>query len=264
MKHLLMILFISFYSGCSHTQSSGWKLVWSDEFNYSGLPSPDHWAFDTSGNSSGWGNNEAEWYTFKSSNNARVKDGVLKITAIKENISGKNYSSARLTTKNIREWKYGKIEARIKLPPGKGTWPAFWMLGKNIGSAGWPLCGEIDIMEHVGFMKDSIFGSLHSETYNHVKGTQKTKGVFIQNPYSEFHTYAVDWSTDKIDFILDGKIYYTVTNEHRTVKEWPFDQPFFIILNLAVGGNWGGARGIDDSAFPATMEVDYIRVYQKK
>ncbi|MFT3846550.1 MAG: glycoside hydrolase family 16 protein [Lacibacter sp.] len=263
MKHffLISLSFILFQSLFSQTKS--WKLVWKDEFNYSGLPSSQKWNFDTAGNKSGWGNNEAQWYTYKNSKNAIVSNGTLKITAIKEDISGKKYSSARLYTKNKIYWKYGRIEVKAKLPAGKGTWPAIWMLGKNIDSAGWPQCGEIDIMEHVGYMKDSIFGSVHSETYNHVKGTQKTKGIFIDHPYSQFHVYSIEWTPDEISFLLDGKVYYSVLNEHRTVKEWPFDQPFFLILNLAVGGNWGGMRGIDESVFPATMEIDYVRIYQK-
>lgn len=262
MKRVCLLIAI-FYSVSSFSQSK-WKLVWKDEFNYTGMPSAKKWQFDTAGNKSGWGNNEAQWYSSNNKANAIVNNGTLKITAIKEEIRGKKYSSARLYTKGIKDWKYGKIEVKAKLPSGKGTWPAIWMLGSSIENVDWPLCGEIDIMEHVGYMKDSVFGTIHSASYNHMKGTQKGKGILINNPYTQFHTYSIEWTPQKIDFFVDGQLYNHIVNEHLTNKEWPFDQPFFLILNLAVGGNWGGKYGIDDSVFPAVMEVDFVRIYQKK
>lgn len=258
----ILICFVVFY--CIQlpltAQSPGLKLVWSDEFTTTGLPDSSKWKFDVGGH--GWGNNELQYYTGKDTQNAVVRDGVLKITARMKDRENRNYTSAKLLTKGIKEFMYGRIEVRAKLPAGRGTWPAIWMLGTNIKEAGWPACGEIDIMEHVGYNKDSLFGTIHSAAYNHVKGTQKGKGIFITEPYTQFHIYAIDWTAEKIDFLLDGKVYYSVKNEHLTTKEWPFNQPFYLILNLAIGGGWGGKMGVDNSIFPAVMEVDYIRVYQ--
>ena len=240
--------------------AKGWKLVWSDEFNYAGLPDSSKWNYDAGGN--GWGNNEKEFYTEKDTSNALVKNGVLSIVARKEMKSTNEYTSARLLTKGKAEWKYGRIEINAKLPEGRGLWPAGWMLGSNSDKTGWPECGEIDIMEHVGFKKDSIFGTVHTGAYNHVKGTQKGVVIFIENPYTRFHTFAIEWTPEKIDFLLDGEKYYQFLNEHKSSAKWPFDQPFFLILNLAIGGGLGGQKGIDDSIFPATYEIDYVRVYQ--
>ncbi len=218
------------------------------------------WGYAVGGH--GWGNNELQFYTNADTSNAKVKDGKLIITARKEQKENRKYTSARLITKDKAEFKYGRIEIRAKLPSGRGTWPAIWMLGKNRVEAGWPLCGEIDIMEHVGYDKDSIHGTIHTLAYNHMKGTQKGKAIFIENPYNAFHIYTIEWTAEKIDFLVDGVIYNHIANEHLSEKEWPFDQPFYLILNLAVGGNWGGKKGIDETVFPASMEIDYVRVYQ--
>lgn len=236
------------------------KLVWSDEFNYSGLPDASKWGYEVGGK--GWGNNELEYYTNADTSNALVKNGVLSITARKNKFENRDYTSARLLTKGKAEWTYGRFEVRAKLPKGRGTWPAIWMLGSNIETAGWPKCGEIDIMEHVGYDPDTLVGTIHTQAYNHVKGTQKSKKIFIKNPYTEFHVYAVDWTPERMDFLLDGNVYLSIPNEHKTVNEWPFDKPEYLLLNVAVGGNWGGAKGIDESVFPAKMEVDYVRVFQ--
>ncbi|HXR82724.1 MAG TPA: glycoside hydrolase family 16 protein [Hanamia sp.] len=236
------------------------KLVWSDEFNYNGLPDSSKWNYAVGAN--GWGNNEKQFYTKADTTNAIVKNGVLCIIARNEKHDNNDYTSARLLTKGKAEWEYGKIEVRAKLPPGLGLWPAFWMLGNNIDKAGWPKCGEIDIMEHVGYKKDSLFGTIHTEAYNHRKNTQKGRIVFLKNPYSQFHTYAINWTSEKIEFLLDGKIYFQFANEHKTNAEWPFDQPFYLLLNLAVGGDFGGKEGIDNSKFPAVYQIDYVRVYQ--
>lgn len=238
------------------------KLKWSDEFNYTGLPDSSKWNYDVGGH--GWGNNELQYYTAMDPLNAKVENGVLKIIAQKQKKENRDYTSAKLLTRGKAEFKYGRIEVRAKLPAGRGTWPAIWMLGKNIKEAGWPACGEIDIMEHVGYNKDSIFGTIHTESYNHVKGTQKGKGIFIGDPYTQFHVYAIDWTPDKIDFLLDGALYYHIENEHLSVKEWPLDQPFYLILNLAIGGNWGGKFGVDDAIFPAVMEIDWVRIYENQ
>ncbi|MBL7816538.1 MAG: family 16 glycosylhydrolase [Saprospiraceae bacterium] len=236
------------------------KLIWSDEFNYSGLPNDRKWAYDVGGH--GWGNNEAQYYTEGDTLNAFVKDGLLSIVARKEKKEGKDYTSARLVTRGKDSWTYGRIEIRAKLPKGRGTWPAGWMLGANIKEVGWPQCGEIDIMEHVGYDPDTIVGSTHTTSYNHIKGTQKTKRLFARNVNTEFHVYAIEWTKDKMDFLFDNQVYLTVQNDHKTDKEWPFDKPQYLLLNLAIGGNWGGEKGIDESIFPATLEVDYVRVFQ--
>ena len=236
------------------------KLVWSDEFNYTGLPDSTKWNYNEGGE--GWGNKELQYYTNADTANTYVSNGQLFITARQKNIGKNQYSSARLITKNKGDWQYGRIEISAKLPKGRGLWPAIWMLADNCTEVGWPACGEIDIMEHVGFNKDSIFGTIHTEAYNHSIGTQKGKGVFIKNPYTLFHIYAIEWTHEKIDFLLDGKIYFSVVNEGKTAKEWPFDKRFHLLLNIAVGGGWGGQKGVDNAVFPARMEIDYVRVYQ--
>lgn len=235
------------------------KLIWSDEFNYKGLPDSTKWAYDTGGD--GWGNNEQQYYTAGNAQNAIVSDGTLKIIARKESKEKNRFTSARLVTRNKAEFTYGKIEIRAKLPGGRGIWPAVWMLGKNISTVSWPECGEIDIMEHVGYNKDSIFGTVHCEAYNHMKGTQKGKSILIKNPYKAYHIYSLEWNPDSIDFLVDGVMYNHILNENLSNKEWPFDQPFYLIMNVAVGGNWGGKMGLDENIFPAAMEVDYVRVY---
>ncbi len=241
--------------------AKGWNLQWSEEFNYTGLPDSSIWNYSVGGK--GYGNNELQYYTEADTNNVMVKNGKLFITALKQTKEKNNYTSGRIHTKGKAEFSYGRIEVSAKLPAGRGTWPAIWMLGKNRSEISWPESGEIDIMEHVGYDTDSIHGTIHTKAYNHIKKTQKGKAIFIQNPYTQFNTYAIEWTPEKIDFLVNDVVYNHIDNEHRTTAEWPFDQPFYLILNLAVGGNWGGKKGIDDSAFPATMEVDYIRVFQQ-
>jgi beta-glucanase (GH16 family) len=265
-NYLLLIAISFFFNSCSSSKkgsdSNQWKLTWSDEFNYNGLPDSRKWTYDVGGN--GWGNNELEYYTNASLANAHVDNGTLKITAIREDKRGRDYTSARLLTKGKQEFTYGKIEIRAKLPAGRGLWPAIWMLGADAAKVGWPLCGEIDIMEHVGYEKDSVLGTIHTKAYNHILGTQKSKKTYIENPYGEFHLFSIEWTPEKIDFFLDHKLYNHFQNEHKTVAEWPFDKPFFLIMNIAIGGGLGGKMGIDETAFPATMEVDYVRVYSHK
>jgi beta-glucanase (GH16 family) len=241
--------------------SNGWKLAWSDEFNYTGLPDSTKWDYEVGGH--GWGNNELQFYTKQDTLNAIARNGSLNIIARKQPKEDKAYTSARLSTNGKAEFTFGKFEMRAILPSGIGIWPAYWMLGTNVDKVGWPKCGEIDIMEHVGYEKDSIFGTVHSNLYNHLTGTQKGKSIFIENPYSEYHLYGMEWSHEKIDFLVDGNVFNSIENEHKTTDEWPFDQPFYLILNLAIGGNWGGKYGVDDSVFPATYQIDYVRVFNK-
>lgn len=236
------------------------KLVWSDEFDYTGLPDSSKWSYDIGG--SGWGNNEKQYYTDKRLENASVKNGVLSITAIKENYEGLNYTSARLISKNKGDWKYGRFEIKAKLPKGRGVWPAIWMLPTDWKYGGWPESGEIDIMEHVGYLPDSVFGTVHTEAYNHVIGTQKGTRTARKDLTDAFHVYTLDWRKNEIKIFIDKEHYFTFHNEKKSYKEWPFDQPFHLLMNIAVGGNWGGKMGIDESIFPQSMEVDWVRVYQ--
>lgn len=271
---LLSFLTLTFISsvnlyGCSNstdsdsTKSDGsYQLVWSDEFNYEGLPDPAKWAHEVGGN--GWGNNELQYYTDKRLLNSNVGSGTLKITAYNEPFQGMEYTSARLVTKGKQTWMYGKFEIRAKVPSGKGTWPAIWMLGENISSAGWPNCGEIDIMEHVGYDQGWVHGSVHTDKYNHVEGTQKTAKKFVSDVSTAFHVYGLEWTADSIKVTIDDAVIFSFANEKSGVAAWPFSAPEFLLLNLAVGGNWGGAQGVDSSVFPKTLEVDYVRVYQKK
>lgn len=264
-RQLLLYILVTSMAACSNkknAETSGWRLVWSDDFNYTGLPDITKWNYDVGGH--GWGNHELQYYTKDDTTTAVVYDGSLHIRAVKNTIIDTNkFFSARLLTKGRQTFHYGKIEVRAKLPKGRGLWPAIWMLGNNIDTAGWPACGETDIMEHVGFMPDSVFGSIHTTAFNHMIHTQRTKGLFIADPYTAFHTYAVDWTAEKISFFVDDKPYLEFSNTHNGNDEWPFDKPMFIILNLAVGGDWGGQQGVDDSIFPAEMQVDYVRVYQE-
>lgn len=241
------------------------KLVWSDEFDHAGPPDPVKWNYDLGDGCPsvcGWGNNEAQYYT-KEPQNVRVDNGVLVIEAHKDSLGGKAYTSTRLVSKHQGDWLYGRIEVKARLPKGKGTWPAIWMLSTDWKYGGWPASGEIDIMEHVGFDAGVIHGTIHTESYNHIKQTQKEGKLIISDAQEAFHLYAIDWTTEKIDFYVDDQQYHSVSRgEHDTFKEWPFDQPFHLIMNVAVGGNWGGMQGIDDSIWPQRMEVDYVRVYQ--
>ena len=238
------------------------KLVWSDEFSYTGLPDSTKWNYATDRNDTGWGNNELQWYTEANSNNAYVSNGVLKITAIKEPISGKNYSSARLTTRGKGEWKYGKVEARAKLPTGRGTWPAIWMMPVESNYGGWPKSGEIDIMEHVGYDPDTVHSTIHTEYFNHIIGTQVGKKLGVPTATTDFHVYSMEWEKDEIRSYVDGVHYFTFKNNGKGYGAWPFDQPFHLILNLAIGGGWGGIKGVDDTLFPHIYEIDYVRVYR--
>lgn len=240
-----------------------YKLVWVDEFDYSGLPDSTKWSFDTEGNASGWGNNEAQYYTDSDLRNAFVSDGTLKIVALKDSMGGKAYTSARLVSREKGDWLYGKFEMRAKLPVGRGTWPAFWMLSTDWEYGGWPESGEIDIMEQVGYAPDTIVGSAHTKSYNHSIGTHKNAMIYCPTANSEFHTYGLEWEPEEYRVYLDGKPYFTFKNERTDYKAWPYDKRFHILMNLAIGGNWGGKHGIDDAIFPATYEIDYVKVWQK-
>lgn len=244
----------------------GYSLVWSDEFNEGSVPGKDwvheNWA-------AGHVNNELQTYTDKEINGKRtteIRDGFLNINCFKGK-DGKIYSG-RINARPSTGWLYGYIEARIMLPSGKGTWPAFWMMPCNVdwGTNPWPKCGEIDIMEEVGADADRVSSSLHTEKYNHTKGTQKTHEMKCAGAEGGFHTYALEWTEDAITTYVDGKVQLKVTKAEMGSDHdsWPFHYAFYPILNLAWGGDWGGYKGVDESALPITMKVDYIRVFQKQ
>ncbi|AEJ18978.1 glycoside hydrolase family 16 protein [Gracilinema caldarium] len=235
----------------------GYTLVWQDEFNFAGAPDPEKWGYSLGGN--GWGNGEAQFYTDKRTN-SWVDQGHLTIKARNENGL---WTSARLKTQYKADWTYGYIEVRAKLPRGIGTWPAIWMLPSYDSYGGWPRSGEIDIMEHVGFDPDVVHTTVHTLSYNHKIGTQKNHHAKIEGATDGFHLYTILWDTESIQWFIDGKLFYQFKNEHATYAEWPFDKPFYLIMNLAIGGSWGGQKGIDKNLKEANLEVDYVRVYQK-
>ncbi len=251
----------------------GYQLVWQDEFdgnygyapNENGVPrtelNPDYWTHEVK--SAGWVNHELQNYVNHKTPEGKLvtelRNGKLRITALKEN--GKVYSG-RVYAKVKEGWRYGYIEASIKLPKGKGTWPAFWMMPVNFRS--WPADGEIDIMEEVGYHPDYVSSSLHANAHVHSNGTQVTHEMKCAGAEGEFHTYAMLWTAKNITTYVDGQVQLSYDNRGLGRDDWPYDDPFYVIFNLAWGGDWGGAQGVDESALPATMEVDYIRVFQKK
>lgn len=257
------------FSSCSKdgaTQSlptRNWTLIWSDEFNETLVSSPksSNWSYDIGNGTDGWGNQELQYYTDRLDVIATDGQGNLKITAKKETLNGKEYISGRIKSKNKFSQKYGKIEARIKTPFGPGIWPAFWMLGNNIDTVSWPNCGEIDIMELKGQEPSTINGTLHGPGYsggNSIVGSYSLKNDRFD---ADFHIYGVEWFEDRIDFFVDGYLYQRVNKTDMGKNKWVFDQPFFIILNVAVGGNYVGFPNVNTS-FPQTMQVDYVRVYK--
>jgi beta-glucanase (GH16 family) len=245
----------------SVSYSFGKTPVWQDEFSNVGLPDSTKWDYDLGG--SGWGNRELEYYT-KSLKNAHVENGILSIEAIKERTGGLDYSSARLVTRKKGDFLYGRFDIRAKLPRGTGTWPAIWMLAtsQTYGTQYWPDNGEIDIMEHVGFDPNVIHASMHTKSFNFIINTQKTSVVTIPTAMTEFHVYSIEWYPDRLRYLVDDVVYLEVPNQASWGwDKWPFDQKFHLLLNVAVGGDWGGQKGVDDTIFPQKMEVDYVRVY---
>jgi len=276
MKRLLLTICV--FLLMSQLNCTGeWKLVWSDEFENDGLPNEAKWNYEE-----GFvRNQEMHYYTRARKENSRIENGMLVIEARKENYRNpafepdhpeKNwmrtrqnaeFTSASLTTRERASWRYGRIEVRAKLPTGRGMWPAIWMLGTNMNKVGWPTCGEIDIMENVGFNPDWIHANIHNKKYNHMIGTGKGSKIEISKPHESFHIYAIEWYKDRIDFFVDDQKYFTFSDEGTGNEAWPFDKEHYLILNIAVGGSWGGQKGIDPTIFPQRMVVDYVRVYQK-
>jgi beta-glucanase (GH16 family) len=250
--------------GCG-TAPQGYSLVWSDTFDYEGLPDPERWGYETGGD--GFGNNELQYYTESRAENARVEAGVLTLTAIYEEYMGNAYTSAKLNSglgaSTPGTWNEGVFSIRAKLPQGLGTWPALWMMPTDCAE-GWPNCGEIDVMESVGYDEGVVHGTIHTDAFNHVEGTQIGLSTEVADATSAFHTYTLIWTSQRIEWQVDGDIYHSVDRETDWgFAQWPFDEKaWHLMINLAVGGDWGGAEGVDSADYPATFEVDSVCVYQ--
>ena len=230
-------------------------LAWSDEFNTDGAPNDSNWGYDIG--AGGWGNGEAQYYTQRE-DNVIVEDGLLKIIARKESYEGSSYTSSRLKSQGKYSFTYGKVEVRAKLPASAGTWPAIWMLGANFSSVGWPACGEIDIMEQKGWEKGKISSSLHNlSSSGNTKNVAKTD---VPNSTSEFHVYAMNWTAERIEFSVDGDVFYSYSPATKNNQNWPYTASQFIILNVAMGGDLGG--DIPSDFIENKMEIDYVRVYR--
>ncbi len=243
---------------------AGWVLVWSDEFDVNGLPDSSRWDYDTDRNAQGWYNSELQYYARARPENARVEGGRLIITARRENLTsasdygGQNYTSARLVTRGKAQWTYGFVQVRAKLPCGVGTWPAIWMLGSK---GAWPDDGEIDIMEQTGRAPTQILGTVHTKAYNGSIGTQKGSSTTLSDACSAFHNYQLTWTADKIQMGVDDVNYFEYANpKTNDYNQWPFGNPQYLLLNLAIGGTLGGS--VDNAIFPVQMEVEHVRVYQ--
>jgi beta-glucanase (GH16 family) len=235
----------------------GWELVWHDEFDGDEI-NEENWTYDIG--AGGWGNGESQYYTDRPEN-ARIEDGFLVIEARQERFMESYYTSARLKSQGLQEFQYGRIEARLRVPVGRGLWPAFWMLGSNFSEVGWPNSGEIDIMEYIGREPDLIFGTIHGPGYSGALGLSH----WNRQDYDiadEFHTYGIEWDEDQITWFYDGEEYGSYSRSDVGERDWPFDQPFFFILNLALGGTLPGPIGLD-TVFPTQYLVDYVRVFQR-
>lgn len=239
-----------------------WTLTWSDEFNGEKGQSidPTKWTFDIGRGQNGWGNQELQYYTNRPENISMDGNGNLVITALKENFQGAGFTSARIKTEGLFQQKYGRFEARIKTPYGPGLWPAFWMLGSNIAEVSWPQCGEIDIMELRGQEPQTIHGSVHGPGYSAGNAVSKRFTLPDARFDSQFHVFAIEWDETTIDYFVDDILYHRITI-NDVPGEWVFNQSFFMILNVAVGGNFVGFVN-QNTPFPQTMTIDYVRVYQ--
>lgn len=257
--------------------SGEWKLAWSDEFDRDGLPDPAKWACEE-----GFvRNQELQYYTTGRTQNARVESGHLIVEAHKEQFPNAryradaperrwqeqrqqaDYTSASLITRGRAAWTYGRIEVRAKMPSGRGTWPAIWTLGTNISTVGWPACGEIDILEYVGHEPGVVHANVHTRGFNHNRGNGRGARLSLPDAETAFHVYALEWTPQKLEFFVDDRKYFVLENDGTGVDSWPFDAPQYLILNLAIGGAWGGQKGVDDAIFPQRLTIDYVRVYQR-
>ncbi len=237
-----------------------WKMVWHDEFDGSGRPDPKKWTYEV-----GYvRNHEAQFYTKDRPENARVENGHLVIEARRDHFDGHDVTSASLTTQGLANWTYGRIEVRAKIPTGRGAWPAIWTLGTNIDTVGWPRCGEIDIMENVGFDPDRSHFNIHNPKVSKAVGSSNSFNTVVPDLSKGWHLYAMEWYPDRVDLFMDGTRMLSYKNDDKGDEEtWPYHRPQYLILNLAIGGDWGGQHGIDDAIFPARFLIDYVRVYQQ-
>jgi len=261
-QFLIFCVFVLVVFSCSNkkrivpeTVGTQWELVWEDNFDVTGLPDSAIWNYEE-----GYiRNNEVQYYTKSRAENARIENGNLIIEARKDNWEGNAITSASINTYGKKSMLYGRIEVKGKLPTGTGTWPAIWMLGDvfNEGT-GWPACGEIDIMENVGFDPDMIHANIHAE------GIDKGNKITIEKPYNDFHVYAVEWFEDHMNFFVDDQMYFNFQNEKTGSNVWPFDKPHYLLINLAIGGGWGGQKGVDDTIFPQKYYIDYVKVFKQK
>lgn len=273
-KNIIALIIISglAFTGCDldETQEVATldNLIMQDEFNEDGAPNPATWNYElgdgTAQGIPGWGNNELQYYTDRPEN-VRVENGMLVITALEESFNGSNYTSARMTTQNLFEQQYGRFEARIRLPWGKGIWPAFWLLGNNCDENPWPQCGEIDIMEYLGDSPTVVFGTVHGPEYAGANSISKEYELENDRFDTDFHVFGIEWSPNRINYYVDDVLYQSITpetisEETNGAGEWVFNRPFYIIINMAVGGNLPGSPNAN-TVFPQRMLVDYVRVY---
>ena len=263
----ILILSVSYIINISYIDKpKEYQLIWQDDFDNSTFN--EKWWTPQLGDGCpqlcGWGNNESQYYT-EEEENIRIENGYLIIQAHKKNVQNIQYTSAKLITKNKLSWKHGKIEIKAKLPKGRGVWPAFWMLPELLEKPmKWPDDGEIDIMEHVGYNPNMIYGTIHTKKYNHLIGTQKSDSISVKNVSEQFHIYSIEWDKNKITWLLDNKPFNTFYKNQDNFKGWPFnDYKYYLIVNLAIGGDWGGQMGIDDTIFPQKLTIDYIKYYKK-
>jgi beta-glucanase (GH16 family) len=246
----------------------GYALVWSDEFDKNGLPDSSKWGYDVHANATGWYNKELQYYALARKENSRVENGMLIIEARKESAEAfpdskglpQEYTSARLVTNDKASWKYGFFEVRAKVPCGQGLWPAIWTLA-DVPVLRWPLDGEIDLMEHVNDGAEIHF-AVHTAAHNHAQNTQASNTNYVVVCDGSFHLYQLTWTADEIKIGMDGRNYLRYRNEGKGIEQWPFNEPQYMLLNVAVGGSWPGSPN-DSTVFPARMEVDYVRIYQK-
>ena len=254
-KYFFLLLAITILQSCAETKP--WELVWSEEFEYSGSPATENWDYEIGHVR----NYEMQYYTDKL-DNVRVEDGLCIITARLEGAD--SITSASINTLGKKDFLYGRIEVRAQIPSALGSWPAIWMMGTNRSELGWPACGEIDIMEHVGYDPDFIHATIHNTAYNHNLGTSKGNMIEIKDPWADFHVYAVEWFEDHMDFFMDDSLYFTFENDMAGNNDtWPFDKPHYLLLNLAYGGMWGGQMGVDTTLLPLEYKIDYVRYYKQ-
>lgn len=254
-----------------HRPPAGYELVFADEFTTGSEPDPQKWYYDTHRNAEGWYNNELQYYAAQRRENARIANGMLIIEARKETLDaagfpdfgGQAYTSTRLTTQKRAAWTYGFFEVRAKLPCGRGTWPAIWMLPEDPDVV-WPEGGEIDIMEHVGYEPGKVHHSVHTKAFNFGKGTQKTTSHDVPTACDAFHRYQLLWTEEMLVFAVDDAPRFAFKKTRDGRSRWPFDEDMHLLLNIAVGGDWGGRKGVDADAFPQAMLIDHVRVYQKQ